>query len=156
MKRHKTAIIGLGNFFLADEGAGLYAIHLLKKKLNGEEVDIIEGGLAGMNLLYQFDERDKIIFIDAGNCGLKPGEFKRFRPFEVISRKKTKGYSMHEFDLIEFLEFAKSNRKTKNVDIVIYCIQPGEIKLAKKLSPPVKSSLPLLVQKVYNEVKRGK
>jgi len=40
-----------------------------------------------MNLLHQFDEREKIIFIDAGNCGIKAGEYKKFTPDEVISLK---------------------------------------------------------------------
>ena len=155
MKRARTAIIGLGNYLLADEGAGLHAIHLLEKKLKDKEVDIIEGGTSGMNLLHQFDEREKIIFIDAGDCGLKPGEYRRFRPAEVISRKETRGYSMHEFDLIKFLNFTKRIHNTENVDIVIYCIQPAEIKIAEKLSPIIKKSLPFLVQKVYNEVIKG-
>lgn len=160
MKRQKTAVIGLGNYLLADEGAGIHAVHLLEEKLKDREaeplaVDVIEGGTPGFNLLHQFEERAKIIFIDAGNCGLKPGEFARFTPHEVTSRKKPRDYSLHEFDLIGFLEFAEGLDKTREVDIVIYCIQPAEIKMSEKLSPTVKKSLPFLVEKVYNELKEG-
>jgi hydrogenase maturation protease len=70
----------------------------------------------------------------------------------VVSKKKTKGYSLHEFDLISFLRFARSFREIRKIDIVIYCIQPAEIRFAEELSPTVKRALPLLVQKVYNEV----
>ncbi len=156
MKRHKTAVIGLGNCLLADEGTGLHAIHLLEKKLQGCDVDVIEGGTPGYNLLHQFDEREKVIFIDAGNCGLQPGEFTRFTPEEVISRKAEPGFSLHEFDLIEFIEFAGTLDKTTNVEIVIYCMQADEIKMSLELSKTVKKSLPFLVEKVYNEVTRGK
>ncbi len=160
MKRQKTAVIGLGNYLLADEGAGIHAVHLLEEKLKDREseplaVDVIEGGTPGFNLLHQFDEREKIIFIDAGDCGLKPGEFTRFTPHEVTSLKKPRGYSLHEFDLIGFLEFAEGLNKIQNVDIVIYCIQPAEIKMTEKLSPAVKKSLPFLVEKVYNELIKG-
>ncbi len=155
MKRNKTAVIGLGNLLLGDEGTGLHAIHLLEERLQGRAVDVIEGGTPGYNLLHQFDEREKIIFIDAGNCGMQPGEFTRFTPDDVISRKAEPGFSLHEFDLIEFIEFAGSLHKTDNVEIVIYCMQALEITMSGELSPPVKKSLPFLVEKVYNEVTRG-
>lgn len=156
MKRNKTAVIGLGNILLADEGTGLHAVHLLEEKLKGFEVDVIEGGTPGYNLLHQFDEREKVIFIDAGNCGLQPGQFTRFTPEEVISRKAEPGFSLHEFDLIEFIEFAGTLDKTTNVEIVIYCMQAAEIDMSQELSETVKKSLPFLVEKVYNEVTRGK
>ena len=88
MKRHTTVVIGLGNFLLADEGAGIHAIHLLEPKLQDQPVDLVEGGICGMNLLHQFEEREKVIFIDAGNCNCKPGGYVRFHPDEVRSRKK--------------------------------------------------------------------
>lgn len=161
MRRSKMAVIGLGNRLLSDEGAGLHAVELLKEKLkkkNGApdvDVDLVEAGTPGPGLFYQFDGREKIIFIDAGNCGLKPGEYKRFRPREVVSRKETNRYSLHEFDLIECLEMAKSIQKTGKVDVVIYCIQPSEMKMTETLSPVVKKSLPFLVQEVYDDVIRG-
>lgn len=157
------AVIGLGNRLLADEGAGLHAIDLLKEKLINEnvhaaiDVDLVEAGTPGMNLLHQFDQREKIIFIDAGNCGMKPGEYIRFLPGEVKSRKKSKNsYSLHQFDLITFLEFAGSMGMTGDVEVVIYCIQAAEITMSQTLSPAVARGLPSLVRDVANEVKKGK
>jgi len=152
MKRAKEAIIGLGNYLLADEGAGLHAVHLLEKKLRNKEIDILEGGTPGLNLLHEFNGRQKIIFIDAGNCGLKPGQYARFRPEEVKSRKKSPGYSLHEFDLITFLRFAGSFMEVRKIDIVIYCIQPVDIHFSEKLSPTITKKLPRLVKRVYDEV----
>lgn len=158
------AVIGLGNRLLSDEGAGLHAVDLLRDRLESEDrngstridIDLVEAGTPGMNLLHQFDEREKIIFIDAGNCGLKDGEYRRFFPNDVISIKKSKGYSLHEFDLIGFLEFAKQMKMTENVEIVIYCVQAAEISMSEQLSPVVEQTLPGLVQAVYNEVRTGK
>lgn len=158
------AVIGLGNRLLSDEGAGLHAIDLLRDRLETEgrngsirdHIDLVEAGTPGMNLLHQFDEREKIIFIDAGNCGLKDGEYKRFFPGEAISIKKSKGYSLHEFDLIGFLEFAKQMNMTENVEIVIYCLQAAEIAMSEQLSPVVKKTLPDLARAVYNELRTGK
>jgi hydrogenase maturation protease len=163
MKRSKMAVIGLGNRLLADEGAGMHALELLRKKFEAEEengavhgdVDLVEAGTPGMNLLHQFDEREKIIFIDAGNCGIEPGDYRRFSPDRVISIKKSKGYSLHEFDLIHFLEFAKRMNITDNIEIVIYCVQAAEVLMSETLSPVVEKTLPGLVQTVYDEITVG-
>jgi hydrogenase maturation protease len=162
MRRKKIAVIGLGNRLLADEGAGLHVIDLLKEKLTHEnahaaiDVDLVEAGTPGMNLLHQFDQREKIIFIDAGNCGMKPGEYIRFLPEEVKSRKKSKKpYSLHQFDLITFLEFAGIMDMTEEVEVVVYCIQAAEITMSETLSPAVARGLPFLVRDVIDEVKKG-
>lgn len=159
MKRNKMVVIGLGNRLLSDEGAGLHAIDLLREKLEagapGVNIDLVEAGTPGMNLLHQFDERRKIIFIDAGNCGINPGEYRRFLPDEVSSIKKSRGYSLHEFDLIGFLGLARRMNMTKNVEIVIYCVQAADVLMSEQLSPVVAKTLPGLVQAVYNEVTTG-
>jgi hydrogenase maturation protease len=159
MKRHKMAVIGLGNRLLADEGAGLHAIDLLiQEQEQGNQqvgVDFIEAGTPGMNLLHQFDEREKIIFIDAGNCGMDTGQYRRFTPDEAITMKKEKGYSLHEFDLMGFLEFAEKMGVSKAVEVVIYCIQAAEVVMSETLSPVVRHELPRLVQDVWAEVTAG-
>lgn len=167
MKRSKTAVIGLGNRLLSDEGAGLHAVELLREKfaqyspespdahdaLAPFEVDLVEAGTPGMNLLHQLDEREKIIFIDAGNCGIAAGQYRRFLPDDAVSLKQTKNYSLHEFDLIRFLEIAKKMGKTTNLEIAIYCIQAADMSLSETLSPMVQENLPNLVQDVYNEIR---
>lgn len=166
MKRNKTAVIGLGNRLLADEGAGLHAVELLREKFeqlspgsleacDPLEVDLVEAGTPGMNLLHQLDEREKIIFIDAGNCGIAAGQYRRFLPEDAVSLKQTKNYSLHEFDLIRFLEIAKQMGKTGNMEIAIYCIQAADMSLSETLSPVVQQNLPHLVQDVYNEIRSG-
>ncbi|MCP4215725.1 MAG: hydrogenase maturation protease [bacterium] len=156
-KRRKTAVIGLGNRLLADEGAGLHAVEYLREQLQNSlpDVDLVEAGLPGPALLHQFDEREKIIFIDAGNVGMQPGQYKRFTPDEVSSRKDAKGISLHEFDLIKFLEFAKQMGMAGSVEVVIYCFQAAEIIMSENLSPVVQKNLPLLAEDVCNELKYG-
>jgi len=162
MKRHKMAVIGLGNRLLADEGAGLHAVELLQKQLESAgndagppPVDVIEAGTPGMSLLHQFDEREKIIFVDAGNCGIQPGKYRRFTPDEAVTLKKVNGYSLHEFDLMGFLEFAKKMGISQNVEVVIYCMQAAEVVMSESLSPVVDEGLPLMVRDVWDEVRHS-
>ena len=152
MNRNKTAVIGLGNYLLADEGAGMHAVEILRKKNYSGGVDFVDAGTPGMNLLHQFENRKRIIFIDSGECGLKPGKFVRFRPDEVRSLKNMKNYSLHEFDLISFLDKAGELGAVNGTDIIIYCMQAGEIKMSEELSPDVNSGLPGMIDDIYSEI----
>lgn len=156
MKRQKTAVIGLGNRLLADEGAGLHAVDMLNAWFHtrGHEphADILEAGTPGMSLLHHFDERKKIIFVDAGNCGLDAGEFRRFTPDEAVSLKKSRGYSLHEFDLMGFLDFAVKLGVSKEVEVVIYCMQASEVAMSESLSPAVMRGMPQMVDSLVNEL----
>jgi hydrogenase maturation protease len=160
MKRNKIAVIGLGNRLLADEGAGLHALALLRQKIgrkledesSDDGIDLVEAGTPGMSLLHQLEEREKIIFIDAGFCGCRPGWYQKFRPEEIISHKATKNQSLHEFDLIRFLEFARQMNLLQDKEIVIYCIQIAEMGMSEFLSHRVEEGIPALVQEVYQEI----
>ncbi len=157
MKRNKTAVIGLGNPLLADEGAGLRAAELLNQRLKSisppPAVDVVEAGTPGMNMLHQFQEREKIIFVDAGNLGLEAGQYRRFKPEEAVSVKKNGGFSLHEFDLMGFLTFAKEAGMANNVDVVIYGIQAAQVVMSENLSPMVEKGLQPLLEELLNEIK---
>ena len=157
MKRHKTAVIGLGNPLLADEGAGLRATEILNQRVKNItpalEVDVVEAGTPGMNLLHQFQEREKVIFVDAGNVGLQAGQYRKFKPEEAVTLKKNSGFSLHEFDLMRFLKFAKEAGMADNVEVVIYGIQAAEVVMSQNLSPVVEKGLQPLVEELLNEIK---
>jgi hydrogenase maturation protease len=155
MKRNKIAVIGLGNTLLADEGAGIHTVRLLREKLNGERVvDIIEAGTPGMGLLHHLQDRDKVIFVDSGNCGVAPGEFIRFQPGDVRSRKARKGHSLHDFDLVTTLQWAQQNGVAGSVDLVVFCIQAAEMAMSEEVSAPVRETLPRLADLIHRELKR--
>lgn len=156
MSRHKTAVIGLGNDLLRDEGTGVHAVRLLEKKLKGVDVDVIEARTCGMNLLHQLEERNKIIFIDAGNCGLKPGEYARFTPQEVKSNRQLDRHSLHEFDLITFLEFARKLYPRQTIEFVIYCMQVAEVSMSEALSEPAQRNLPNMIHDICREIEEEK
>jgi hydrogenase maturation protease len=153
MKRKPVAVIGLGNLLFQDEGTGLHATLLLEEKYPDLDVDIVHAGTPGLNLLHQFQERQKVIFIDAGFCEAQPGEFRRFTKDEVISRKNPGGYSLHQFDLISFLHNAEQMDFLKDLEVSIYCMQVAGTALSDTLSKKAAASINRLVDAVYNEAK---
>lgn len=154
MERNSIAVIGLGNYLLSDEGVGMHAVEILRKMRYSGGVDFVDAGTPGMNLLHQFDQRERIIFIDSGECGLEPGKYARFRPDEVISLKNTKNYSLHEFDLMSFIVKADEMGAISNTDITVFCMQASEIRMSQELSSDVKKGLPVMISDIYSEIER--
>jgi len=153
MKRNRIAVIGVGNTLLADEGAGIHALRLLRRNLNGDEVDLIEAGTPGMGLLHHLQERDKVIFVDSGRCGLQPGEFRRFLPQEAISRKPQMKFTLHDFDLVSMLQWVQENGIAESTELVVYCIQASKVQMSQRLSEAVRRSLSGLVETICREIR---
>ena len=67
-------VLGIGNVLLTDEGIGVRALKELERKfIFPPEVELLDGGTAGIELLRHIRNRDHLIIIDAMKCGQKPG-----------------------------------------------------------------------------------
>lgn len=78
--KKKIGIIGLGNPLHRDDGVGL----LLLQRLQTQRIDLpknieyIEGGISGMNLLHLLTQFDTVLLIDAVDFKGKPGDARVF------------------------------------------------------------------------------
>ena len=58
-------ILGIGNVLQKDDGLGVYASTYLKKNYTfSKEVEVINGGVEGINLFSVFEESDNILVLD--------------------------------------------------------------------------------------------
>ena len=71
-------MLGLGNPLMADDGAGIRVIELLWQATLPPDVKIKDGGTAGVGLIPEMENFDKVIFVDCAAMGLQPGEWRRF------------------------------------------------------------------------------
>ena len=70
----RISVLGLGNILLTDEGVGVHAVNAIKKKYAfSPEIEIIDGGVMGLDLLPIFQTQDKILIIDAVDFKKAPG-----------------------------------------------------------------------------------
>lgn len=133
------AIIGVGNYLMGDEGAGIHAIEKLRALSWPDNVEILDGGTAGVGLLHLIDGRDIAIIIDCADFGGAPGEIRIFDPDSLKQDARTES-GLHATDLLTALELAKKTvRYPKKVRII--GIQPAEIEIGSKLSKEVRKSL---------------
>lgn len=82
----KSTIICIGNHFVREDSAGLAVLAVLQdmQPLPGA-TELVEGGLAGLNLLPLLEQGGRVIFVDAVNGFTQPGEIVLLNYQEIIS-----------------------------------------------------------------------
>lgn len=71
----KGCIICIGNRFVEEDGAGLAVFDELEKMQPlPPQTTIIEGGLAGLNLLPHLERGGRVVFVDSVKGFTQPGE----------------------------------------------------------------------------------
>lgn len=146
-------IIGIGNTLYSDEGVGVHLLpHLHEALKDYDHVEIIEGATDGMKLLAPVEDADYLIIIDAINAGKEPGELITIKNEEIPKYYGVK-MSIHQVGFQEVL-FAADLRGKLPKEMMMVGIQPASLKLGLELSDVVKEKLPLLVEKVVEQVEK--
>ena len=74
----RVVVIGLGNPIMGDDGLGLAVLGYLQTAYGFRpEVELVDGGTWGMNLLPVIEDATELILIDAIDAGEPPGTFVR-------------------------------------------------------------------------------
>ena len=153
-KNGKLVVIGVGNFLQGDEGIGVHAIDELSREILDPQVDLIDGGTAGIDLLFFLEDVDFAVIIDCMEANLEPGTIFRLTAEELFLSAKTDNMrnklSLHETSLTEVLLAARELNKLPPT--IIFGIQPKEITMSCSLSVPVREALPKLIRAVKKEI----
>ena len=146
----KDLILGVGNLLLSDEGLGIHAVRrLLELKILPEEVEIVDGGTAGLALMVYLEGVNHLVIIDAVETGGPPGTIVRLAGDRIPAYMALK-ISPHEITLPDFLAAAKLRDLYPN-DVVVWGMQPGSLEVGIDLSPVVAEHLDELVDNVIAE-----
>ncbi len=152
---NNIAVVGLGNLLLADEGFGVHLIRFLEKNYTFDNVDIIDGGTIGFNLIEYFLTYKQLIFVDAIKVDDEPGSIYRFN-LEQLPPNITFVSSIHEIglgDVIHHARFMGVEAKAVVVGVVPFKITPND--LTTELSEQLKSRMQAVADVVLNEVKKA-
>lgn len=150
--RKDTAVLGLGNPLMADEGIGCLIVQqLLTQADKYPNVDFIDVGTGGISILHLIANRHKVILVDCAYMGEKQGTMKKFRPEDVKSIKKLAHQSLHEADIIKILALAK-HLKQYPEQVIIFGIEPEKIEPGQNLSKTLKEKLDDYVAEISEEL----
>lgn len=151
-RKFKTLVLGVGNRLMSDEGVGVHVIERLVAGYNiPEEVQILDGGTLGLDLLYYLEGVENLLIVDAAETGKEPGTIVRLEGEEVPAFMSIK-ISPHQIGVPDMLAAAKM-KDLYPKRIVLLGIQPELITLGLDLSPALASKLELLTENVLSELR---
>lgn len=149
----KTVVLGVGNLLLSDEGFGVHVIQRLQARYHlPAEVQVVDGGTLGLDLLYYLDGASRLVIIDAVEADEEPGTVVRLEGEEVPSFLSIK-MSPHQVGVTDML-FAAKLRDLYPQTLVLWGVQPQSLDLSLELSPPVAAQLDLVVEQVVADLLR--
>jgi len=147
----RTVVIGLGNPLMGDDGLGLVALERLRAGYAlPPEVELVDGGTWGMNLLPVIEDAARVLLIDAIDVAAAPGTPIRLER-ERLPRYLATKISPHQVDLRDVLALAEL-RGTLPADTVAVGLQPARIELGNELSEVLRCRVDDLVLLVVQEL----
>lgn len=144
--RAPILVLGIGNTLLRDEGVGVRVIEAMREMALPPGVELVDGGTAGADLLDIISNRRKVIVIDAVDAGLEPGTILRLHVEDLASAGRPL-VSLHEIALTETLAAARIIGSMPD-EVIIWGIQPKDLRPGDVLSAEVASAVPRLVKRV--------
>jgi hydrogenase maturation protease len=146
-------VLGVGNILLSDDGVGVHTIRRLQKVAQlPEEIQVVDGGTSGLDLLHYLEGVSHLVIVDAMEGNRPPGTLTRLTGDEVPAYLSTK-MSPHEIGLPDML-FAAKLRDLYPEEVVIWGVQPATTEVGLDLSPPVAGQVDALVENVLAELRR--
>lgn len=150
MNKKPILILGLGNILLKDEGIGVFVAQKLMEESLPQNVEVIDGGTMGINLIYYIEGRKKIIVIDAVMADSAPGTLYRFTEKEL---EKNTGmlFSAHDINFVDVLKNLSFISKLPE-EIIFIGIKPAEISEGLGLTPLIENKIPQIIELVKKEI----
>lgn len=142
----RTLVLGLGNPLMGDDGLGLAALARLRAEFElPPEVELVDGGTWGMNLLHLIEGADRLLLLDAIDTGDLPGTVTALGR-EQLPRFFAHKLSPHQIDLREVLALAEWRGHLPR-DLAALGIQPLQVEMGERVSLPVANALEALVER---------
>ncbi len=145
-----TLVVGLGNPLRGDDGVGPRVAQALAEAALPPEVEVLDGGTRGLEVVNMLEGRRRAIFVDAADLGRAPGEFARFTLDQVRLLGDDGHLSVHAAGLRDALLLAEALDMLP-LEVIIYGVQPARLEWDDALSPEVEATLPQLVAAVLEE-----
>jgi len=151
-----TLVIGLGNRARGDDGFGAAVLAQLGKQL-GEaglgptpELDLVEAGLAGLDLVLDFQGRDSVFLVDAVQMGRVPGAWRRIPASELLATAVDRG-SLHGFGLATAVRLAEALGVLPR-ELWLFGVQPSTLGYHEQLSPEVQAAIVPVTNELFVEL----
>lgn len=149
MQIKKIGVLGIGNLLMRDEGFGVHCIEELNTHYHiPENVQILDGGTAGIMLAPFIEEMDVLYLLDTVNLQDEPGSIHRFSDQDVRSGDIQTRMSPHQIGLLEILALCKLSGKAPD-RVEMITVVPDDLSmgigLSLRLEPKIDEVLEILL-----------
>ena len=148
--RAPLLVAGIGNAIQMDDGVGIHILRVLERRQLPPEVELLDGGTMGIELLPWLEGREKVIFIDAVDAQEKPGTIFRFAP-EAVDYDMIPKASVHEIGLVDAMQMAALTGRAPR-EAVIFGVQPLRIDWGEELTPELDAVVERVADLVVKEI----
>jgi hydrogenase maturation protease len=145
----EIAIIGIGNSFRGDDGAGWAVIEVLERKMPAQiKLSKIRGEIA--EILEYFENYPAIYLIDACVGNAPAGTWKRLDALVDPVDFEQPQTSTHGLSLSHAISLAKNLNQLPS-KLIIYAIYGNHYATSQGLSSKVAEAIPCIVQSILKE-----
>ncbi|MCX6658883.1 MAG: hydrogenase maturation protease [Candidatus Bathyarchaeota archaeon] len=152
----RVLVAGVGSLLRSDDGLGPHVIMKLSEVNLPSQVDIMDLGTSGMDILHYSRNYDKVIFVDAIKLGMSPGSVYRIIPSEV---KVEDGdlrdmiyVSMHEINLEKVIAIGRKLGDMPKEIVIIGCEPEDTTTMKIGLAEKVNLSIPKIIELIKKEI----
>lgn len=153
MPQISVLVLGVGNLVMSDDGVGVMVAQKLQQSYRfPDNVEVMDGGTLGLDLLPKLENISHLILIDAVETGKKAGTCIRLFGQELPIALETK-LSPHQMGLKDLLAVSELMGHSPG-EMVLIGVQPGSTEMEIGLTPEVEAQLDTLVSNVLLELKK--
>ncbi len=140
----RRVVLGLGNLLNRDEGLGVHALRALEQRLGPDPaVELVDGGVLGLNLLPLVESCSHLLVLDAVDAGRPPGALVELGRDEIPLLTGIK-LSEHQVTFQEVLGLASFRGRLPRA-LRLLGVQPADLGIGLRLSPTVARAIPQIL-----------
>lgn len=144
-------VLGIGNLVMSDDAVGVIVVQRLQKEYRfADNVEILDGGTLGLDLLPKLENITNLIMIDAVETGKEAGTCVRLCGQELPIALQTK-VSPHQMGLKDLLAVSELMGHSPK-EMVLIGVQPESIEMDIGLTPKVEAKLDVMIYNVLTEL----
>jgi hydrogenase maturation protease len=144
----RIGVLGLGNLMRTDDAVGMLVLPELARKLP-REIQVIEGGTLGLDLLDAIFGISRLLVLDAVDTGAAPGTLVRFAGDDLARLPTSK--SVHLLGLSDLMQVLLLMDACPT-EVILLGVQPGCTGWGTALTPAVAAAQPRLAESALRQL----
>ncbi|HET7856029.1 MAG TPA: hydrogenase maturation protease [Gaiellaceae bacterium] len=149
-ERRRRVVIGTGNAWQGDDGAGLAVARRLRERAP-DDVDVVEVEGEPVSLVDAWADAEEVFLVDAVSSGTAPGTVHRVDATDSPLPAELSTASTHTFGVGEAVELARALDRLPG-RLVVYGIEAGDLSAGGGLSQEVAAAVDEVVERLGAEL----